>query len=161
MRYWVYINDKVDGPYDETKLVTLNGFSQNTLICSEEVASNGGQEWVKASSIFEFDEVPVHEEAPAATVSSATASNVPQTNTRAFDDTALLAKLNVLTDELSYLHRKLDSMQTELDKAVAQNEKLSEQLAAQATPVKAPVSDVVQATQSVPPATTLTPTDEK
>ena len=44
MRYWVYINDKVDGPYDETNLVTLQGFTPDTLICSEEVASNGGQE---------------------------------------------------------------------------------------------------------------------
>ena len=57
MRYWVYINDKVEGPYEEAKLVTLQGFTPDTLICSEEVASGGGQEWVKASNIFEFDQV--------------------------------------------------------------------------------------------------------
>ena len=57
MRYWVYINDKVEGPYDENKLVTLNGFTPDTLICAENAASGGSQEWVKASSVFEFDTV--------------------------------------------------------------------------------------------------------
>ena len=57
MRYWVYINDKGEGPYEENKLVTLNGFTPDTLICSENSASGGNQEWVKASSVFEFDTV--------------------------------------------------------------------------------------------------------
>ena len=57
MRYWVYINDKVEGPFEEDKLVTLPGFTPDTLICAEEVAAGGSQEWVKASSIFEFDPV--------------------------------------------------------------------------------------------------------
>lgn len=167
MRYWVYINDKVDGPYDETKLVTLNGFSQNTLICSEEVASNGGQEWVKASSIFEFDEVPVQEEipAPTSTPSSTAANDVPAANAHVFDESALLAKLSLLSDELSYLHRKLDSMQTDLDKAAKQNEKLAQQLAAQSTLAKAAAPET-QKIQSVSPAPVTvtpapTPTDDK
>ena len=139
MRYWVYINDKVDGPYDENKLVTLNGFSQNTLICSEEVASNGGQEWVKASSIFEFDEVPVQEEvaAPAPQPIATTVTPTPTTNVVA--ESLLLEKLNSLTEELSHLHKKLDSMQTNLDKAIAQNEHLSQQIASQASNQTSPI----------------------
>lgn len=129
MRYWVYINDKVDGPYDETKLVTLNGFSQNTLICSEEVASNGGQEWVKASSVFEFDEVPVQESSPTQPQSTPSNSQAMASNTAGTD--LLLSKLESLTTELSHLHQKLDSMQTHLDKALAQNEQLARQVALQ------------------------------
>lgn len=54
MRYWVYINDKVEGPFEEDKLVTLNGFTPDTLICTE-AANGANQEWVKASTVFEFD----------------------------------------------------------------------------------------------------------
>ena len=56
MRYWVYINDKVDGPFDEIALADVAGFTPETLICAEEANGAGNQEWVKASSIFEFDE---------------------------------------------------------------------------------------------------------
>lgn len=138
MRYWVYINDKVDGPYDETKLVTLNGFSQNTLICSEEVASSGGQEWVKASSIFEFDEVPVQESNPD--VPPTTANNVPNQTANALNESLLLSKLDSLTEELSHLHHRLDTLQTDLDKALEQNEKLSQQIAVQTSALATPVS---------------------
>ena len=140
MRYWVYINDKVDGPYDETKLVTLNGFSQNTLICSEEVASSGGQEWVKASSIFEFDEVPVQES--NSNIPPATANNVPDQTTNALNESLLLSKLDSLTEELSHLHHRLDTLQTDLDKALEQNEKLSQQIASQTSALTTPVSAV-------------------
>lgn len=138
MRYWVYINDKVDGPYEEDKLVTLNGFSQDTLICSEEVASNGGQDWVKASSVFEFDEVPLQQETqmPTATMESpvgnvaAMASATPAV--ASIDTEALLAKLDSLTAEMSNLHQKLDSMQSHLDAALEENKQLVQQAATQA-----------------------------
>ncbi len=126
MRYWVYINDKVDGPYDETNLVTLEGFTPDTLICSEEVASSGGQEWVKASSIFEFDEIPANEE-PAP---QAIAQPQPDAQTQ-----ALLAQLELLTSGMSNLQSKLDSMQHNLDHALEQNQKLSEQVAQLSHPV--------------------------
>ncbi len=129
MRYWVYINDKVDGPYDENKLVSLNGFSKNTLICSEEVASNGGQEWVKASSIFEFDEVPVQASASA----SILPANNPTSTSNPIDTSSLLARLDSLTQEISHLHQKLDSMQTHLDEALEQNKQLAQQASLQAS----------------------------
>ncbi len=146
MRYWVYINDKVDGPYDENKLVTLSGFSKDTLICSEEVASGGGQEWVKASSIFEFDEVPVQDTAvqTPAVDNSATAASTAQT-------ASLLAKLDSLTAEISHLHQKLDSMQTHLDEALEQNKQLSQQVALQQASV-----DEVDNNEAAQPDTLLT-----
>ncbi|MBO5911169.1 MAG: hypothetical protein J6Q05_03140 [Elusimicrobiaceae bacterium] len=124
MRYWVYINDKVDGPYDETNLVTLEGFTPDTLICSEEVASSGGQEWVKASSIFEFDEIPVNEpvaQQPLPQQSAAQAQSTAQMQ-------SVFAKLATLTSDMSTLQSKLDAMQHNLDYALEQNKKLSDQV---------------------------------
>ena len=102
MRYWVYIDEKVAGPYEEADLATLPVFTQETLICSEDSASSGTQEWQKASSVFEFDEVPVEDAgvtlpsidqvgpvnvAPAA---AAAASSL--------DTAALLQKLDLITN---------------------------------------------------------------
>ena len=105
MRYWVYINDKVEGPYDENKLVTLNGFTPDTLICAENAASGGSQEWVKASSVFEFDAVtePQPAQTPAAaetaTTAAATATAAPADGQIAI----LLEKLEQLTTQITGL----------------------------------------------------------
>lgn len=109
MKYWVYINDKVEGPFEEDKLVTLQGFTPETLICSEDAASGGNQEWVKASSIFEFDQVPVQQ--PAAQAAQ------PAQNASGMDGLAalLLSKLDALSGQLTGMQSKLDGMQTKLD----------------------------------------------
>ena len=121
MRYWVYINDKVEGPYDENKLVTLNGFTPDTLICAENAASGGSQEWVKASSVFEFDAVP--EPQPAQTPAAAeTATTAAATATAAPADgqiAILLEKLEQLTTQITGLQSKLDNVQSKLDEAIA------------------------------------------
>lgn len=125
MRYWVYINDKVEGPYEEDKLVTLQGFTPDTLICSEEIAAGGSQEWVKASSIFEFDQVEktINQPLPAAEVfKTQTAHNepLPTQVPQAENVTGLLLeKIDLLTREISGLQAKLDDMQTKLDAAIA------------------------------------------
>ena len=140
MKYWVYINNKVDGPYDEANLADVAGFTPQTLICSEEVASNGGQEWVKASSIFEFDEVPVQEQPaaqsqpPAVSAASGTAATP--------DTQALLEKLEVLTSGMSSLQAKLDQMQTHLDQALEHNKQLAAQAAAAAATSPLPSEEV-------------------
>ncbi len=121
MRYWVYINDKVEGPYDENKLVTLNGFTPDTLICAENAASGGSQEWVKASSVFEFDAVtePQPAQTPAAaetaTTAAATATAAPADGQIAI----LLEKLEQLTTQITGLQSKLDNVQSKLDEAIA------------------------------------------
>ena len=143
MKYWVYINNKVDGPYDENSLVTVAGFTPETLICSEEVASGGGQEWVKASSVFEFDEAPAVPEPAPAPAPVATAAPAPA----AADTQALLARLDALSGNLASLQAKLDSMQSHLDQALEENKKLAQQQMAQqqanlsATPQELPVHE--------------------
>ena len=112
MRYWVYINDKVEGPFDEDKLVTLRGFTQDTLICSEDTANSGNQEWVKASSIFEFDQT-----AQTTAGSAETASNAAAGTNDALA-ALLLSKLDALTNQISGLQTKLDGMQDKLDDAI-------------------------------------------
>lgn len=128
MRYWVYINDKVEGPYEENKLVTLNGFTPDTLICSENSASGGNQEWVKASSVFEFDTVadqqPAAEPAQtqtAAPVADATDNAAATASATPADGklSLLLEKLEQLTSQITGLQSKLDNMQSKLDEAIA------------------------------------------
>lgn len=130
MRYWVYINDKVDGPYEEDKLVTLPGFTPDTLICAEEIAAGGSQEWVKASSIFEFDQVPqpANQPLPAEEVfNTQTAHSEPLASeqTLRVDASAsgdvnklLLEKIDFLTREITGLQEKLDDMKNKLDAAI-------------------------------------------
>ena len=147
MRYWVYINDKVEGPYEEAKLVTLQGFTPDTLICSEEVASGGGQEWVKASNIFEFDQVEktVNQPAPAAygvaaqEAPTAQPAEQPAAQPATGDTNLLLEKIDQLTREVSGLQSTLNTMQTKLDEAItaAQNARAAEQ-AASGTPAYIP-----------------------
>ena len=147
MRYWVYINDKVEGPYEEAKLVTLQGFTPDTLICSEEVASGGGQEWVKASNIFEFDQVEktVNQPAPAAygvaaqEAPAAQPAEQPAAQPATGDTNLLLEKIDQLTREVSGLQSTLNTMQTKLDEAITatQNARVAEQ-AASGTPAYIP-----------------------
>lgn len=115
MRYWVYISDKVEGPFEEEKLVTLQGFTPDTLICSEDAASGGNQEWVKASSIFEFDRVtPEPAAVTAAPAQTQPAEQQPSTQTDALA-ALLIAKLDALTAQITGMQTKLDTMQTKLD----------------------------------------------
>ncbi len=116
MKYWVFIKEKVDGPYDENNLVTLQGFTPDTLICSEESASAGKQEWVKASSVFEFDEVPV--EQPAATPAISAQQPAPAAMPT-MDASILLDKLNAISNEMFMLQERLESMQKRLDDSLA------------------------------------------
>lgn len=115
MRYWVYISDKVEGPFEEEKLVTLQGFTPDTLICSEDAASGGNQEWVKASSIFEFDQVtPEPAAVTAAPAQTQPAEQQPSTQTDALA-ALLISKLDALTAQITGMQTKLDTMQTKLD----------------------------------------------
>ncbi len=119
MRYWVYISDKVEGPFEEEKLVTLQGFTPDTLICAEDAANSGNQEWAKASSVFEFDQVPAA--APAEAAPAQTQHAQPAASASAADESLaalLLGKLDALTAQISGMQTKLDGMQTKLEEAV-------------------------------------------
>lgn len=122
MRYWVYINDKVEGPYEEDKLVTLSGFNPDTLICSEEIEAGGSQEWIKASSVFEFDPLqntinqpfPVQEDLQTAPLTSASDETAAQSYAQPANGVSsdvshiLIEKLDKLTQEIEDLKSKLD-----------------------------------------------------
>lgn len=139
MRYWVYINDKVEGPFEEDKLVTLEGFTPDTLICSETTEAGANQEWVKASTVFEFDPLestitralPTPEELnTAVTPAGTTDPNLTQALKEAHyasqihteeqpaaqpsqDATQLiLAKLDSLTREIEDLKQKMEEVIT-------------------------------------------------
>ena len=128
MRYWVYINEKVEGPYEENDLVTIPGFTPETLLCTEESASSGEQEWKKADTIFEFDEVAAEDSSQM--VRPLGEQAVPSLPVTPIVDTAaLLNKLDSLSNEVSSLQSKLDSMQSHLDVALEQNKQLVQQAA--------------------------------
>ena len=137
MRYWVYINDKVEGPFEEDKLVTLAGFTPDTLICTE-TTNGANQEWVKASTVFEFDPLestitralPTPEELntavnPAAgqtdpnltkalkDAHAASQGSTPEAQPANGDALALiLAKLDSLTQEIEGLKTKMEEVIT-------------------------------------------------
>lgn len=111
MRYWVYINDKVEGPYEEEKLAAVPGFSPDTLICSEEVEEGGGQEWIKAAAVFAFDPVqtPASQPAPAAAQEPAQEA-APQAQPADGLTKLLLEKLDQLTKQIETLQNKVDQV---------------------------------------------------
>ena len=122
MRYWVYINDKVEGPYEEDKLAGLDGFTPETLICSEEIEEGGSQEWVKASNIFEFDEAAktmtraplTQEELDTVRGNTSDINTAPPSQTAAPDNSAT----QILIDKIDYLTREIESLKTKLDAAL-------------------------------------------
>lgn len=122
MRYWVYINDKVEGPYEEDKLAGLDGFTPETLICSEEIEEGGSQEWVKASNIFEFDEAGktmtraplTQEELDTVRGNTSDINTAPPSQTVAPDNSVT----QILIDKIDYLTREIESLKTKLDAAL-------------------------------------------
>lgn len=59
MRYWVYINDKVSGPFEQEKIVKLAGFTPQTLVCSEIIQEGEAQEWIPAENVLDNLKQPV------------------------------------------------------------------------------------------------------
>ena len=167
MRYWVYINDKVDGPYDEDKLAVLDGFTPDTLICSEEIEEGGNQEWVKASSVFEFDEAtktmtraPLTQE-ELDTVRGNTAdvtATSPITQVPAGIDTSAT---QILIEKIDFLTREIESLKTKLDAALSAGVSAPQQAQPQPAPqaAAAPVSPLPQQQEPVTEEAVITNTE--
>lgn len=131
MRYWVYINDKVDGPFEEDKLAGLDGFTPETLICSEETEAGANQEWVKASSIFEFDEVPAQEPEtmrragtffaiPEMQQQTPQPRQEPQSSAQTAQPAAVdTSVLQLLIDKIDHLTREFEGLKNKVDAAMA------------------------------------------
>lgn len=171
MRYWVYINDKVDGPFEEMKLADVAGFTPDTLICAED-ANGGNQEWVKASSIFEFDEATktmtrtnmteedyqkLTGQAPAQETAEQEQATVQSGNIDNEATRILIEKIDHLTHEIEGMKGKLDEAiaaaaeaQAEMTKhnlAIAAAAKAAEEKAAQekeAAEAQTPVQEEVK-----------------
>lgn len=126
MRYWVYINDKVDGPFEEDKLAGLDGFTPETLICSEETEAGANQEWVKASSIFEFDEVSAPE--PETMRRAGTFFAIPEMQKQTQQPSVEAAQpaaavdtsvLQLLIDKIDHLTQEFEGLKNKVDAAMA------------------------------------------
>ncbi len=151
MRYWVYINDKVDGPFEEDKLATLNGFTPETLICSEEIEEGANQEWVKASAVFEFDEATKTMTRAPLSQQELQLQPAPQEENAAGQAQPLTqdhATTQILIEKIDHLTREIEGLKGKLDQALAAS-------AAAAVP-PAPAL-----TQPLPAPETAAPTAEK
>ena len=153
MRYWVYINDKVEGPFTEDKLVTLEGFTPDTLICSEDAANSGNQEWVKASSIFEFDQVTEAAQETASVNANESSSHHDEV------PTVLLSRLDSLNKQLADLQSKLDNIQFKLDESISTQQKSSSEAAARDAALAAQVNTlfIPQPNRNIPAAPQVLP----
>src|SRR5262249_13115598 len=49
MRYWIYWNDLVQGPFELEELISLNAFSEDLLVCMED-----RQEWLPACRVADL-----------------------------------------------------------------------------------------------------------
>jgi hypothetical protein len=52
-RYWVYLDDKVAGPYRVEQLIRIRGFSRQTQVCVED-ASGKPRQWISPAEIPEL-----------------------------------------------------------------------------------------------------------
>jgi hypothetical protein len=55
-KYWVYIDDKVEGPYTVDQVIRLRGFSRQTRICAQE-GEEGPQSWTSPANIPELSHI--------------------------------------------------------------------------------------------------------
>ena len=168
MRYWVYINDKVEGPFEEDKLVTLAGFTPDTLICTE-TTNGANQEWVKASTVFEFDPLestitralPTPEELntgvnPAAGQTDPNLTKALKDAHAASQESAPAAQ-PANTDALALILAKLDSLTQEIE---GLKTKMEEVITATSAVQAAQAAAPVQAPQTVREALGAAPADD-
>jgi len=165
MRYWVYINDKVVGPYEEEKLGEINGLSPDTLICMETVDPGKTQEWVKASSVFDFNDVATDNTSATITGGQLTPQDAQgnpfQTQFGASNEDELRKQL---LEKIDRLTQEIEGMKGKLDEAIAASNAAQEAAAQQfsAFAAKQPATDIASTspeTNTSLPTTTATDND--
>src|SRR3982750_473364 len=52
-RYWVYLNEKVAGPYELDQLIRIQGFSRRTLVSVDDHSGQVGR-WISPAEIPEL-----------------------------------------------------------------------------------------------------------
>lgn len=76
MRYWVYINNEIKGPFEKDELLKLEGFNASTLICPQSPVGEETKEWKEASN---FPELISGEENISNPDNELITNNLPQT----------------------------------------------------------------------------------
>lgn len=64
MRYWIYHNNEVLGPFDSRELSARPGFSASSLVCPESPGGGQAAEWKEASGYPEIFAAPPSPEPP-------------------------------------------------------------------------------------------------
>jgi len=52
-KYWVYLNNEVEGPYSVEQLIRIRGFSRQTMVCVDDSSGHPGQ-WISPADIPEL-----------------------------------------------------------------------------------------------------------
>jgi|GEM_PF-5149970 len=78
MKYWVYLNNNVLGPYDKNEVLKMEGFTTETMLTPEVGPGAENQEWKPASEYPEFSQAG-QTSAPAAETPQPAAETPQQT----------------------------------------------------------------------------------
>ncbi|MBI4656575.1 MAG: hypothetical protein HY746_07505 [Elusimicrobia bacterium] len=54
MKYWVYVNNEITGPYDKEKLFELSDFGPSTLVCPQTPVGEKTEDWKEAINFPEI-----------------------------------------------------------------------------------------------------------
>ncbi|WP_424245027.1 hypothetical protein Dip510_000138 [Elusimicrobium posterum] len=136
MRYWVYINDKVMGPYEESQIPELTGFTPETLICSEVIEEGASQEWVPASSVLNLP-APANDAVSESHISTSTSTRTYIAagdigKNKAQEEAASSSEANML------LLNEIKKLSQEIEKLRAEVKEVKEVAAAKETPAPLP-----------------------
>ncbi|WP_428897728.1 hypothetical protein Dip518_001520 [Parelusimicrobium proximum] len=112
MRYWVYINDKVDGPFEVSAINAMEGITPETLVLPE------GQdtEWVSLGSVSSASPAPQPSASPAEGYSAASSFPPGEKASSMFssasgsEESSLAAKIEELSREISMLREDLSKI---------------------------------------------------
>lgn len=150
MRYWVYIDDKVTGPFEENKISALEGFTPDTLICSEIIEEGAAQEWVPASSVMHIPDIltdNVSERHLDTGISTNTYVAAKEVDIKEIEkpkhaaevkaeSAAPASREDVLYDKILQLSKEIENLRAEV-------KKLAEKSAAQPAPIEDPLDKIL------------------
>jgi len=80
MRYWIYLDNKVQGPFEKERLASLTGFGSSSMVC-EEGKPGQGQDWKPAARIPDLKDL-LSDTAPAQSPPQPSPKPEPQIKTQ-------------------------------------------------------------------------------
>jgi len=117
MKYWLFENNQVVGPYDRDELTDVPGFSAESLVCPEGRKGTHMGDWQRAGVVAELAETLLkRSRVPAGVGGDPAASLVPPEPT--LRDLAVLGtlqeKVSLLESSLNQLHDELQTRDEEI-----------------------------------------------